>query len=1854
MALRRWRAIAMIAVACAFALLLGCGAPRPPAAPLRSQLDLRPPALGLANAGPPAVVFAAPSGEAPAGAEIAVVFNQPLRALELAPDQPAISAQLDPVLPGRWEWVGTAAWRFVPAQPLPAATHVTVTVPAGEIAPGKVLASPYSWSFESERPRLLASSPTGEEWELVPVKAPIRLTFNLPVDPADVLRRVSLKRAGSDTSVVLEVDPEATRAPEEAVFRPVAALEESQPYRLDLGASLVSKAGPLPLGKLQQIRFKTAGPLRVLDARCAPAHDDPSRCDPDQPVTLKLSQEGYSGLDVVAGASTKPSIPLTGNYYGEDGDDEAVRYRIAGAFKPGGTYALKLESAPATADREAVRLAAPFERTFVFGDRTPSMQLGAQGTFLPASKPLLLQLATTNVAEAGLSVARISPEQVMARLAGAEPALVFGATLELQPGKRNERTRASVPFDDLVSRDARGPLLVRASWRPQPGSSGAAQTIEHELQRTDLGLISTITARHVHVWVTRMSDGKPVSGAEVELRRVLPGQAGNEVLARGRSDAQGIARVEIPASVPRPADRRGQVDESARLVAFVRLGADWAYQQLDTQAEARGVGIAYTERGLYRPGEWVHLAGIARERLDGELVVPARRIITVIVTDPAGRETRRFQVPLSDFGSWHQRLRLPDTAPLGLYWVNASLGNIESRTRFSVAEYHPTDFTVAAAIDARTFLRGDDLDCVASGSYLHGGPMAGARVRVELTRSRGSAPPLRELDGFSLQDSFAPEPRSDLVRKTAALDRTGEYHQRARLDLPGMNGPERVSCVIYASDLDERELYESDSSLVHPAEAYLGVALPPRVEPGERFEAKVHAASLVDRPYPMAATVELSRRITDPASGEATEEVLDRCEVQTGDQPVTCSFLAPDDTYRWGERVLVVRARGNDRQGRAIQAADGVVPEKMPVPTEPQVDQPPVHQPSLTASVPERTLQPGEVVDVALSSPWTTSSTALVRVRNDDIHWHRVVDLPAAGAVVSVPIEDRMIPESVVEVFAVRDSDSDQDHHFITVSHAKKVLAVKVEPSTATAAPGDELDLQVEVLDAQGRPVQAEVTLYGADVATLWLSHYTTPKPEAMWQWGFGGGYEDHDARRDLFVSELWTHRARPPRVRMGATSISGPDIRTDFRQTVFFATGLVTDDRGRVKRRVRLPDGLTTYRFMAVVTTADDRFGSGDAEVVSKKPLLVRPKLPAVVRSGDRFEVTALVTSSDGSQTDVSVALSARGLTIEGPASALVDLQADVARRVAFWVRADEAGAFELTMRASTKDGKARDAVSSRGEVVAPAFVETVALYGDSRTPVAEALGDLSDIRQDVGELTLTLARTRLAGLDHDIGGLLEYPYGCTEQTASRLLPLASLRGLSAEVGVVMPADATQQVADAIERLSGHQRDDGGFGYWAGSRQSDPWLSAYATWVLLEARRSGTQVPAALVSRASQYLRTFLTTALPAEDPSLGPVADQRLATAAFIVDVLAATPTPSEDAMGRLFAVRDRLPAFARALLLHAMATASYPKQDQRRTLLTELEGSLLLDGDAAHVAMPRADARLWLPAVLASETRAAALVLRAMMAQAPAHPMAPKLVTGLLADLRARTATTHERAWALVALDAYRRAHPTSTEALEARVFIGQRLIGEVELEPGAPAQETLAISNSQVAAAGKGARLTFDVEGGELHYQARLRYARHTLPDKPVAAGMQLSKRVSRMDPFTHEVIEGGDGSMQLHTGDFVRVDLQVVTTAPRRVVAIDDPLAGGLVPIDANMRTGLREDVARTWDHRELRDDRVVFFVDALPAGIHTFSYWARAQNQGRFVVPPAQAFEMYAPEVRGATVATKITVRKRGSSSPSP
>ncbi|MBW2529345.1 MAG: Ig-like domain-containing protein [Deltaproteobacteria bacterium] len=1843
---------------------------------MRSSLDLSSAKIPTeALAGPTRVRFASPTGQATGDAEIAVVFSRPIRALNQHDSGPSVSPTIDPPVVGRWHWVGSSALRFAPDQRLPAAHAFRVTVPTELEGPdGARLGEPYRFSFETERPELRRSSPSNGS-QGIPVDFGLELEFNLPVEPGEVARRISVRSAKSNEPVAVRVEPSKLEIDSEVLVRPKDSWPAGERIVVTLSAGLASTAGPKAMEKDATIRFSTApaGPVRVVDLRCDPDERAASRCDVTRPIHVVLSNFTDDGL-VRKAVRIRPEV----DFYVQPGEqDELGRqtYDLYGPFEPGQSYVVELQADGRRIGVDPVYqpLLANHRRLFRFGDRPPRFRFGGRGIYWPAQGEHLWAVFAENIYALELRAARLDEEQVLSWLAAthrgeATPApdgVHFDSLVTLDAPKRNESLRTRVALQELLRRTPRGPVLVRASYL-EPARVGAEptpRTANQVVQVTELAISSLALHRAVHVWVTGLSTGQPVGGAWIDVRSLDEPSA---IVGRARTMPNGLATVELPERfVSPPAPRGGRFREhDGRFVVVVRTPGDWAYQQVSAPPAPRPMGLVFSERGLYRPGETVHLQAMFRRPASQGLVTPVGEEVELEVTDPSERTIARFRGRLNRYGTTSQRVLIPKTAELGWYFVRARLGAGETTTRITVADYEPTSFELGASLDRSSYVRGDRITCRSTGTYLHGGPMAGAKVSVSLSRSTYGAREPNVPRGFIVTDSTQPAPTSESASTKGRLDRAGEHRFGQRLTLAKMRGPEQVTCHVSAADLDDRVHGASEYALVHPGTAYLAIKRPDQqVRVGEKLETEVLAIDLDGKRVALPVEVRLTERTLSGYGSTPVDRELARCTVRTGAANQRCRFDVPAGKYEYGRRLLVVRATSTDERGNPIGASYDLVPESPPPPP-----QPPPPAPTVAPRAPEVAVEaprdfdlglspsssaPGERVTVSLQSPWKRLAHAWVAAGNEELLFQRVVELAPKGTKVSLPISEAMMPNIWVAAHGLVDGQVELDGwedriEELEVSARSRQLEVALSTSDGQARPGDAIDLEVTVRDQRGRPVRAEVTLFGADEATLALYRYRTPDP-------FHAFYTDRmhslrvsETRENLFRS-FWpfgrSHRARPPRVRMGASSISNSPVRHDFRQTVLFEPGLVTDARGRVKRRVRLPEALTSYRFMAVAATAGARFGAAQAEVKTSLPLMVRAHLPRVVRAGDRFKLVGTVTTHGLRSQKVRVALRATGLAATGPSTRELVARPDVPMRVEFPVRAAAVGSYRVVLEASTqvRDEPVKDSVARDGRVVAPVSEEATTISGDTTGPVAEALGDLSAIRRDAGRLTVRLARSRLVGLADGFDQLVEYPYGCTEQTASRLVPLAALRPLARAVGAQLPADVPGAVEDAVLRLVSHQAKDGGFGLWPESRQSEPWLSTYALWALFEARRAGAQVPAPTLERAQQFLAGWLRQAAIADQGT--PPEPATLDTAAFALDVLAAMGHLEPEVAERLVALEDALPLSAKALLLRGAARSGVAlPADVRTRWIAELTSAVRMSGDRAHLAIGGARPSSWRSSVLATDTRATALALRALIATEPSHPLIPKLVSGLLAMRKAGSwRSTHDAAWALLALDDYRRMLPAAAEPVDARVFLGQRLIGTARLD--AKKQPTASFTVPLAEVDPRDAKLTFDVSGGaRLYYQARLEYARNGLPSQPIRAGMVVSRTVRKAAGLADGPVKSGLALDRLNAGQLVRVDVTVVTRTPRSYVVVDAPLAGGLAPVDPRLRTGIAEPSAATWNRRELHDDRVLFFVDELPAGLWTFSYHARARVPGEFVLPPTRAFEMYDPDVRGSTAATTLRI----------
>jgi len=892
----------------------------------------------------------------------------------------------------------------------------------------------------------------------------------------------------------------------------------------------------------------------------------------------------------------------------------------------------------------------------------------------------------------------------------------------------------------------------------------------------------------------------------------------------------------------------------------------------------------------------------------------------------------------------------------------------------------------------------------------------------------------------------------------------------------------------------------------------------------------------------------------------------------------------------------------------------------------------------------------------------------------------------------------------------------------LTVVTDEKQIKVEAKPERETVGPSETLKVRLRASDGRGKPVRAELAVMLVDEGVLSLLGYETPDPLAFFHHERGRGAPLADLRNILLeqqksLPKKQARRTRETRRRAarreawnagilglvgtgrgGGGTGSGygrgparakgrfasnkpaaaePDLergeyrsadkatgapairaRTNFATTAFYAPAVLTDERGNAEVVVKMPDNTTTYRVMVVALDRQraDRFGSAEAQVKVRKTLLLRPSLPRFLSVGDRFEAAVMVHNQTEKDGDVDVLVRGRNATPEKKDRVRVRIPAGEAREVRFPMTVKHAGPARIQLAAVL--GREADAVEKQVPVLLPVTTEAFATYGMTDDSVTQPIIPPKGALPGYGGLEISMASTALNGLEDSVRYLVTYPYECTEQTASRVLPIFSLADILSDFGIGEIKDTAKRkalAASGVRKLISFQRWDGGWGNWQGSRISWPYVSAYATYALARAKEAKEKVPAHTLTRARRFLKQRLDHPITDLGEQYNWVAQVASAW------VLSELGQHERAHLGRLYGLRRRLPLFARTWLMVALFRAE-GRSARVNELLRELDNAAVQTASAAHFAEGKSES---LRLLMHSSDRTDAIVLQALLEVAPEHPLLPKIARGLLqARVKGTWSTTQSNAFALVALARYYRQIEKQAPDHVSQIWYGEGYMGQARFKGREMKVSQQTIPLAALRELGQRSLVLAKRGQGKLYYRVGLRYAPKDLQLPPEEQGFALSRVYEPIHDAKGKkeqtVRRRDDGSWEVKAGATVRVRVVLVVPDQRYFVAVADPLPAGLEGVNLAFRTTARSRLSgqldnqvydtRSWysllafDHREMRDDRVVLFADRLPAGVYEYTYLARATTLGDFVVAPTRAEEMYHPETfgRGGTTTLRV------------
>ncbi len=1448
-------------------------------------------------------------------------------------------------------------------------------------------------------------------------------------------------------------------------------------------------------------------------------------------------------------------------------------------------------------------------------------------------------------------------------------------------GARNKQTVKPIELDDVLGSSSLGVALVQVdNRRPDPNH----RFYKAVVQVTNLGVTAKFSPGSTLVWITHLKDASPVGEASVELR-----SDSNEVVWKGTTDAKGLAKGPGWESVGLRSDDEWR---QPRLWVIVKSDDDVAFSSSDWQQgiEPWQFGIAQdwnpklepmqaslmTDRGLYKAGEQVEIKGVVRVRKNGSWKIPTKAVLKLTVRNPRNEEISVLTPKLSSFGSFSASIPLTSSATLGYYSMTLSSSEMlkgketwrdVGTESFRVEAFRAAEFEVTARSEEKSYIVGDTFKGYLNARYLFGAALSNEQIswRVSVTNTSWQPEgfegyyfgPMSWLSRYTGRNNYR-----ILVSRQEKLDDKGGLQTSADLKVGEISG---TASLLFEGDVTSptrQQISGRMSAIVHGGEFYIGVAPSTTfLQTDSTLKYKLmtvtpEGKNVSDAQISVKVLQRIWRSVRKAESGgryawvsEEDNVVIDSSVVKTGDKPIELSFKTKQAGFYF------IETQGNDKRGNLILThAYFYVSGSGYVPWERSNDD----KIELVAN--KTNFAPGDVANILVKSPYERS-IALISIEREGIIQHYTTTLVGSAPQINIPILKDYLPNVYVSVVllqgrnadAGKTKESDVGRPSFKVGYVKLSVSPKEKELKLTAStdrkdyrPGDTVEVILNVKDASGKGVSSEVTLSVADLGVLNLTGYRLPRL-----------FNEFYAERPLAVKTTETRMHLVEQREYGEkgedegggganekmmAGVDAEGIRKDFRASAYWNPSILTDSKGEAHVRFKLPDNLTSFEVMAIAHTLNAEFGYAEENFTVSKPLLLQPSFPRFARVGDSFEGGVMLMNYSGKEKRVNLTMRVSGVKGMGDSSFLV-LKPGEAREVRNKYAADRVGRATFVFKAKTDDDA--DGLQWTIPINVPRTRESVALYESTIDSLTrEKLVAPQNMFTELGGVEYTAASTAMVGLSGGISYLFGYPYGCLEQRLSAVLPIILAKDLveAFKLDVYKDKDYKQVVEKTLDEIPAFQKWNGGYSYWKNVDETWPYVSAYAVYTLVQAKRAGFRVNEGQLTLGMDYLRRVLDGSEPCK--YYGEYAWRS--TRALILYTFALAGKPDHGSMEKLYGERGKLPLFARAYLLRALFVAK-GNGKMILELARDLTNQAKIAPTSAHFEERDDQGLDW---IFDSNTRTTALAMQALVETQPENPLIPKTVKWLLEKReQGRWRTTQENLYVVDALATYFKTYEKDEPHFRAQIDLAGKTVLQ-EMFEGRSFKVVTARQSWTDLEAGKEYPVDVKKAGaGRLYYGVRMNFY-------PKAAAIAKEEGFSIIK--TVEPVKGGamkNGGFA--AGSMVRVTLSVVTNQERHFVVVDDPLPAGFEAVNSSFLTTASnvdeytQQQGRDWwefnpfNHTEMKDDRVLLFGDYLPAGVHSFTYLARATSFGTFQMPSTRVEGMYEPEVFGQTGGRIITIK---------
>lgn len=1385
---------------------------------------------------------------------------------------------------------------------------------------------------------------------------------------------------------------------------------------------------------------------------------------------------------------------------------------------------------------------------------------------------------------------------------------------------------------------------------------------------SDIGVHARRYARGLDAFATSLKSGRGLSGVEFELL-----DEHGRPLGRARADGDGHgAFADVPAAARLLVARQGR---EMTVIVLREPGLDLSEFDVGGHPSTNTKLFVYSGRDLYRPGEQFQVSVLARNA-DGRALAPMPLHATLKRPDGRTVQTLTWRPDAERPGYYQRGVSLPADAQTGTWWLELRAdpgGTADAQWKFQVEEFLPERMKLSLRSDKPVLMPGDAFEVAVQGDYLFGSPAAGNRLLVSAATERETYALPKQWPGFVFGD-FADDTRKSREEvEDTSLDEQG----RTQIVLPakteGAASPITVRGSFSLLESGGRPVVRSIERTVWPADKLLAVR--PLFDRDVTLEGGQAEFELirVDAQGTLAPVKGVKLQLV-----RENRQYYWRYDNQNGwhsgytetDEPIESRTLDVAQRTRFGLPVTWGRYRleAEDPQtglklryrfyaGWNAQDAEdiGNRPDRVQI---------------KLANAP---LKAGEKARLAITPPH--DGTALVTVEGDRLLWSKRVDVSTKGVTIEIPVDEDWARHDLYATVTVFRPGSEGDR--VTPARAVGLVHLPLarddrKLQVGLTAPPKVLPEKRTVVKVKAPGLQGQgafVTVSAVDVGILNITSFRTPDPIDF----FFGKHRYAPEQLDMYGKLIEKMEGRQGKLAFGGDSNMRGDTQSlpkKVKLVDLFSGPVALNAQGEAEIPLDIPDFNGTLRLMAVVASPD-RFGSTEAEMVVAAPVVAELATPRFISPGDAATIALDVTNLSGAPQELKVKLEGAEPVRIRDGERTVSLKHQQRTTLRFAAEATDAyGLGRLRLQVSAASGLkiVRESVLQvQPPVPQERDVRRVKLEPGQSLKLEPAW--IEKYFKASAATSVTVSNKPPLNINRLVRGLLDYPYGCVEQTTSAAYPHVFIDEAAAKAYGLEPRSREERarfIEGAIGRLAGMQRANGGYALW-GEGAYEAWISAYVMGFLQDARTQGFAVPDGIYKNGQDWLLQQLQQA-PNLFPSLPATArpdkagninsreytllrdsHQRFAEMAHAGYVLA-RDQKAPLAMLRFLhdKMRDRarspLPLVHLAVALKLMGDEARSKVALDDAMKRPYGIRASFDANSPHYHWQHE----WL-GDYGSQPRDLAMAYALLVRHDLKHPRRENVLFDLASRLGGRQYfSTQERLALFLAARAAGGSEGSEWTALlkqgDAAQAVSSRGTEMRSFDAAALAQGVTLTSQH-----GEALFVEVEVSG----YPAR--------PPVPRSDVIELSRAWFELDGRSWN-------GRPLKVGDMLIVRLQARARHAMEDGLIVDRIPAGFEVENLNLSQGPKAEefvvggvnvavamADHRIKHREYRDDRYVAAARLDPDLLNVF-YLVRVVSPGRYVVPAPFAEDMYRPELRavGAAVEPVAITDPRGGGLPEP